>query len=178
MGTATVEAKLLQQLTAMRKSVLLEFLLDLQKAYDALDRDRCLGILKAYGFGLRTIQLLSIYWGRLTMVTLADGYFGVTFKGYRGATQGNTLHPTIFNVLVNAVILYWVALVATNKDGMEGLRLSIQVLEAYFYSKDGFVASTQLESLQREFDVLVGLFDWVELRTNKRKTVGISCQPY
>ena len=44
-GTATLEAKLLQHLTATRKAVLFKVFLDLQKAYDALDRDRCLGIL-------------------------------------------------------------------------------------------------------------------------------------
>ena len=39
-GNATLKAKLLQQLTEMREAVLFEVFLDLQKAYDALDRDR------------------------------------------------------------------------------------------------------------------------------------------
>ena len=41
-GTATLEAKLLQQLTAMREEVLYVIFLDLIKAYDALDRSRVL----------------------------------------------------------------------------------------------------------------------------------------
>ena len=41
-GTATLEAKLLQQLAAMREEVLYVIFLDLHKAYDALDRDRYL----------------------------------------------------------------------------------------------------------------------------------------
>ena len=44
-GTATLEAKLIQQLAAMREEVLYVIFLDLTKAYDALDRSRCLGIL-------------------------------------------------------------------------------------------------------------------------------------
>ena len=44
-GTATPEAKLLQQLAALREEVLLVILLDLHKAYDALDRSRFLEIL-------------------------------------------------------------------------------------------------------------------------------------
>ena len=44
-GTATLEAKLLQKLAAMREEVLYVIFLDLTKAYDALDRSRCLGIL-------------------------------------------------------------------------------------------------------------------------------------
>ena len=41
-GTATLEAKLLQQLAAMREEVLYVIFLDLTKAYYALDRSRSL----------------------------------------------------------------------------------------------------------------------------------------
>ena len=41
-GTATLEAKLLQQLAALREEVLYVIFLELTKAYDALDRSRCL----------------------------------------------------------------------------------------------------------------------------------------
>ena len=44
--TATFEAKVLQQLAAMREEVLYLIFLDLTKAYDALDRSRSLEILK------------------------------------------------------------------------------------------------------------------------------------
>ena len=50
-GTATLKAKLLQQLAAMREEVLYVILLDLTKAYDTLDRSRSLEILKGYGVG-------------------------------------------------------------------------------------------------------------------------------
>ena len=45
-GTATLEAKLLQQLAAMREEVLYVIFLDLTKAYGALDRSRSQEILK------------------------------------------------------------------------------------------------------------------------------------
>ena len=44
-GTATLEAKMIQQLAAMREEVLYVIFLDLHKAYDALDRSRGLEIL-------------------------------------------------------------------------------------------------------------------------------------
>ena len=44
-GTPTLEAKLLQQLAAMREEVLYVIFLDPTKAYDALDRSRSLEIL-------------------------------------------------------------------------------------------------------------------------------------
>ena len=45
-GTATLEAKLLQQLAVLREEVLYMIFLDVQKAYDDFDRSRCLEILE------------------------------------------------------------------------------------------------------------------------------------
>ena len=66
------------------------------------------------------------------MVARSSGYFEMPFKGYRGITHGNPLSSTIFNVVVNDVILYWVAVVAPTEYGTEGLVLSIQDLVVYF----------------------------------------------
>ena len=50
-GTATLKAKLIQQLAAMKEEVLYVIFLDLNNAYNALDRDICLEILEGYGMG-------------------------------------------------------------------------------------------------------------------------------
>ena len=52
-GTATLEAKLLQQLAALREEVMYMIFLDMHKAYGALDRSRCLEILEGYRVGPR-----------------------------------------------------------------------------------------------------------------------------
>ena len=57
-GTATLELKLLQQVASLREGVLHTIFLDLHKAYNALDRSRCLGILEGYGVGPRDLHLL------------------------------------------------------------------------------------------------------------------------
>ena len=80
-GTATLEAKLLQQFAAMREEVLYVIFLDLTKAYDTLDRSRCLEILEGYGVGPISRRLLTTYWRRLTMVARVVGYYGKSFKG-------------------------------------------------------------------------------------------------
>ena len=80
-GTATLEAKLLQQLAAMREEVLYVIFQDLTKAYDDLERSRCLEILEGYGVGPSARRLLTTYWRRLTMVARAGGYYGKAFKG-------------------------------------------------------------------------------------------------
>ena len=56
MGTASLEAKMLQQLTDMREAVLFKVFLYLYKAYYALDWDRCLEIIASHRFGPRTIR--------------------------------------------------------------------------------------------------------------------------
>ena len=59
--TFTLKANLLQQLAALREEVLYVIFLDLHKAYDALDRSRCLEILEGYGVGPRARRLLQTY---------------------------------------------------------------------------------------------------------------------
>ena len=44
------------------------------------------------------------------MVAWAGGYYGTGFKGARGVTQGDPLSPTIFNVVVDEVVLHWVTM--------------------------------------------------------------------
>ena len=60
-GTATLEAKLLQQIAALREEVLYVIFLDLTKAYDALDSSRCLEILEGYSVGPNARRLLTTY---------------------------------------------------------------------------------------------------------------------
>ena len=83
-GTATLLANLLQHLAAMRGEVLYVIFLDLTKAYDALDRSRCLEIIEGYGVGPNVRRLLTTYWHRLTMVAREAGYYGTAFGGDRG----------------------------------------------------------------------------------------------
>ena len=70
-GTATLDAKLIQQLAAMREEVLYVIFLDLTKAYEALDRSMSLEILEGYGVGPRARRLLRTYWGKSMMVAQA-----------------------------------------------------------------------------------------------------------
>ena len=60
MGTSALNSKLLKHITAMRGAVLYDVFLDLQMAYDALDRYRCLKIIVTYGLGPRYIWLLQM----------------------------------------------------------------------------------------------------------------------
>ena len=75
------------------------------------------------------------------MVARAGGYYGAGFKGYQGVTQVYLLSPTIFNVVVGAVVRHWVTLMVDGAEewgerGQEGRHQN-----ALFYADDSIVAS-------------------------------------
>ena len=105
----------------MREAFLLDVLLDIRKAYDALDQEMALDLLTAYGVGPRIVRLLQTYWDRLTLVAKAGGYFGCSFKGYQGVMQGYPLSPKFFNIVVDAVIRHWVTVVTPSEAVTGGL---------------------------------------------------------
>ena len=76
------------------------------------------------------------------MVARAGRYYGDAFKGARGVTQGDPLSPTIFNLVVDAVVRHWVtmALNEAEKRGERGKEGRHQA--ALFYTDDGMVASS------------------------------------
>ena len=151
--------------------------LDLHKAYDALDRYRYLDILEGYSVGPRAYWLLRTYLQRSSMVARAEGYYGEAFKGARGVTQVDPLSPTIFNVVVDAVVCHCVTLVMTEakKRGERGNKGRHQA--ALFYTDYGMVASSDPFCLQWAFDTLVSMFERVGLRNNAEKTVSMVCRP-
>ena len=88
----------------------------------------------------------------------AGGYYGKGFKGGRGVTQGDPLSPTIFNVVVDAVVRHWVTIAVTEAEtrrerGQEGRHQA-----ALFYADDGMLASSDSQWLQWAFTQIVGLF--------------------
>ena len=60
--------------------------------------------------------MLREYWDKTTMVARAGGYYGKGFKGGMGVTQGNLLSPTIFNVVVDAVVRHWVTIAVSEAE--------------------------------------------------------------
>ena len=105
-GTASLDAKLIQKLTKIREEVVYEVFIKIRKAYDALDRERCLEILMGYGVSPQIKKIIRHYWNHLSMVARSGCYYGTPFKGHQGVTQGGTLSPTIFNMVVDALIYH------------------------------------------------------------------------
>ena len=111
------------------------------------------------------------------MAARAGGYYGTAFKGERGVTQGNPLSPTLFNVVVDAVVRHWVngimeAAEAKGETVQEGRHQS-----ALFYADDCMVVLSDPAWLQGVFTALLSIFDRVSLMTNVGKTVSMVCHP-
>ena len=98
-----------------------------------------------------------------------------TGGGRRGVTQGDPLSPTIFNVVVDAVVRHWVTIAVTQAENRRERGREGRHQDALFYADDGMLASCDPQWLQWAFTQLVGLFDRVGLNTNSGKTVSMTC---
>ena len=91
--------------------------------------------------------------------------------------QGEPLSPTIFNVVVDAVVRHWVELMVERAGGQDRHGREERHQSALFYADDGMVASSDPGWLQGAFSTLVGIFYRVGLRKNVGKMVGMVCRP-
>jgi hypothetical protein len=81
--------------------------------------------------------------------------------------------PTIFNLMVDAVIREWERLLL-----LKGIPLGkIRELVAVFYTDDGLIAARSPKKLQTAIDLLTGLFGRVGLQTNTKKTEVMTFLP-
>ena len=140
--------------------------LNKEKEYNALDRYQCLNILAVYRMGPWKLWILRTYWDRLRIVKKTGRYFGPPFQEYRGVTQVDNFFPTVFNVVVDAVIRHWTMVVVLTEAGAEGLGETFQELAALLYANSMLVASPWTERLQRAFNALTYIFDWVGIYIN------------
>ena len=55
--------------------------------------------------------------------------------------------------------------------------MRLKVKESFFYTGDGILSSTDPGLLHITFDMLTGMFDQVDFKTNVHKIVGMVCHP-
>ena len=92
-------------------------------------------------------------------------------------TQGDPLSPTIFNMVVDAVVRNCVTLViAGTKERGERVHEG-RNQAALFYADYGVVASSEPRWIQGAFNTPACLFGRVVLQTNVGNTVGMVCRP-
>ena len=99
-----MEAKLEQQLVGIVHDPLFQVFVDLRKACDSLDKGVCMEILRGCGLGTKIQRLLQWYCDGKKVVPKSGNFYGRPFSTGRGVTQGYPLSPTIFNIVVDAVV--------------------------------------------------------------------------
>ena len=90
-------------------------------------------------------------------------------------TQGDPLSPTIFNVVVDAVVRHWLEGLqnATAEKGATGGGNFLVV----FYADDRMVGTSDTAWIQGAIRALVAIFDRLGLQTNVNKTFSMACHP-
>ena len=178
-GSAILEVKLFMELASIQLAPLYLIFLDLRKAYDTLDRERLIATLRDYGAGPCMTRLLEAFWDNQQVVVRQQGYHGPAFSADRGSTQGGLASPTLFNMVVDAVIRHWLSLVLNgNGDIVEnGLGHTVADRLSILYADDGLLGARDDEWLQGSLNVLVSLFRRFGLQANVTKTKAMTCFP-
>ncbi len=146
-GTTVIKAKLTQQLAHIEQAPFYGVFIDLRKAFDAMDRERCLFILEGHGVGLSMRRLIRHFWDEATNVCRASGNYSTPFKMGSGVTQGGLLSAKLFNMMVDAMVREWLQILR-DKSGLEGEELDemMDALLAIFYVDDAYIAARALFS--------------------------------
>ncbi len=176
-GMAIMEVKLQQQLAWVDQEPLYQIYLDLRKAYDALDRGRCLKILAGYVVWPNLLRLQKNFWDNAKMVCPTGGNYGLPFEAHRGVTQGGPLSSLMFNVYVNCVVREWLQQVLGEDVAQDGVGNLVHDQCITFFVDDWLVAVRCPEWLQSSFNILITLFEWIGLWTNAKKMKVMTCLP-
>ncbi len=178
MGTAILEAKLAHQLAHLEQEPFYGVFLDLKKAFDAMDQERCLLILEEYGTGPNLVRLIRNFWRDATMVCRASGYYRGPFCAGQSLTQGGPLSAKLFIILVDAVVREWLR--QLHDGGIvdpEELDLLMVAFFTIFYVDDAYLATRDPDFLQVALNSLVSLFECLGLETNAKKMQAMICTP-
>ena len=89
------------------------------------------------GVGPRARRLIQRFWELREIACRASGYYGQVFKARRGVNQGGSLSPTVFNLMVDAIVREWITQLKERGVDTEDIRN----LVARFYADDGLVAT-------------------------------------
>jgi hypothetical protein len=169
--------KLFQQLISIQQVPIFEIFIDLKMAYDTLDRECMLEILEWYGTGALTLQLPCQFWDNQLVVAKQGGNFGVALPAMRGVAQGDTVSPTIFNIVVDAIIRHWLNLILDDGSEVIGFCQTVREQLVLFYADDRLLASRNQLWLQMALSCLCELFERVGLRMNMKKMKTMTCTP-
>ena len=104
-GTSKLEEKLAQQLVGICHKPLFQVFLDVQNACGSIYGERYMEIIKDCGLGTQLRRLLQRFWEDRAVVTKAGMCYVRQLNMGIGVTQGVLVCPTVFNIVVGAVVM-------------------------------------------------------------------------
>jgi Reverse transcriptase (RNA-dependent DNA polymerase) len=164
-NTAISELKLVMRSTKLNAKYKPRFIifLDLEKAYDTLDRNRTIEILRAYGIGPNILHFIIETWANDKMYPRQAGCYGEEFSTSRGVRQGDVMSPTLFNLVVDAVVKHC-------ELQFKLLHPNSEAPKILFYADDGVITGCDEKLVQCMLDLYCEAFLRVGLRMNVQKT--------
>ena len=163
-GTAILNTRLRSDLATARLRPYHRVYIDLEKAYDCVDRKVLLRLLEDYGVGPKVRGIIASQWAAQQYVTKQAGFYGPVIGTSRGVTQGCIVSPTLFNIVMDAVVREWKhrCQITEHSDPLD--------LDASFYADDSVIGGTNAGRVQLGLNILGQTMDLVGLTINVTKT--------
>lgn len=142
----------------------------MSKAYNSLDMGSLLLVLEGYKVGPRLCRVLTRFWDGHTMYVRQSRFYGKAIRAERGVTQGDIVSPTLFNLVVDAVVRRW-------RQLQPQLLLAPVKLNGSFCANDGHIEGTSFARVQEGLRHLAVLFHSFGMKLNTSKTKSMVGYP-
>ena len=135
-GTHTTigETKLDTYIATCESETLHQVFLDLREAYDSIDQERVLDLLRRYGMRPRLCAYVGTVWEILVFVLRQAQFYSDKVNVNRGCTQGGVDFTPVFNIIIDAMLRMWHQRSENEKS------------KSRFYADDGLVQNTDPHS--------------------------------
>eukprot|EP00752_Nemacystus_decipiens_P018516 g16601.t1 len=179
----------LQELGRRRRIPLYMCFIDLQKAYDSVDRELLWKVLARAGIPAEMIAVIrKFHDGMRARVRMDDGELSDWFPVTQGLRQGCSMSPPLFNVFFAAPLEVIIARFSQDEvimrdlvyleeeDGGDGGTQLDRVRRAVWgvlYADDAGVVSKSAEGLGRMMTIIVEVFREFGLTVSERKTLTL-----
>ena len=146
----------------MRKKVFCAFV-DLEKAYDSVNRVELWKILKEYGVDEGLVRALRGFYDGSKACVRVNSVMSDVFKIERGVRQGCVMSPWLFNIFMDKCM-------KETCKGMKGVMFGNVNLRVLLYADDAVVFAESASDLQVSLDRMNERMERMDLKMNVGKT--------